>query len=132
MQSPPCTTVAGRHAAQLARDRGLAALTGDQFAALETLAGALRRRPLQVVADLTPREHALPQIACKVRLEYLGLDYVWIDATLHELGWRPDPTALSRFNGRYEFRVLVHRGTGTRVSVTITLPEGRFEHWEAA
>lgn len=132
MATLPCTTTAGRHAAQLRRERDREELTAERLAALDTLTRALQSRPLQTVSDLRPRAEALPQIACKLRLDYCGLDRVWIDATLRDLDWRPARDVMSRFNGKYEFRVLEHVHTGARLALTITLPEGVAQHWEAA
>lgn len=133
MPFPPCTTTtAGRHAAQLRRERAHEELTAARLAALDALTRALQGRPLQTVSDLRPRAESLPQIACKLRLDYCGVDRVWIDAALRDLDWRPARDLLSRFNGKYEFRVLEHMPTGARAALTITLPEGLAQHWEAA
>lgn len=132
MSPLPCTTTAGRHAAQLRRERADNELNAKRLAALEALTRALQGRPLQTVSDLHPRAEALPQIACKLRLDYCGLDRVWIDATLRDLDWRAARDVMSRFNGKYEFRVLEHVHSGARLALTITLPEGVVEHWEAA
>lgn len=130
MHTLPCTTVAGRHAAD--RQRALVRPQPDPaLVALDTLAAYLRKRPLNVIAS-PARGGDMACIALKIRLEYLGLDYVWIDAVLNDLEWTPTRESDSRLNARYDIRVVQHKATGAKALLIITLPYGAVEHVEAA
>lgn len=127
MSPLPCRTVAGRHAADRQRNR-----RDPQRIAVETLWKLLCTRPLRTAADLSTRGDRLPTIALKIRLDYFGLDYVFVEAALHDLGWRNSVTELSRRNSTHDVRVLEHQETGARLLLLIALPHGELEHVEAA
>ncbi len=123
-------SIAGRHAAdhQRARDR---ALPDPKLVALEALAAVLRKRPLRVMKDFVVGQDQLPTIALKVRMDYFGLDYLFVDTAVNELGWRGSIANLSRRNETHDVRVLEH-ASGARLLLLIALPHGDIEHVEAA
>jgi hypothetical protein len=101
-------------------------------AACDALADVLRLRPLTVVTDFRPRADVMPTLACKVRLDYCGLDQVYIDAQLRDLGWVANPAQESRLSGTYDIRALLHKTSGAELLLIITLPHGDAPQWEAA
>jgi len=132
MTSLPCTTIAGRHAADRQRLTGHLAHAAACQHAFDELARALRRRFAVVHTDFRLRAGTKPTIALGVRADYAGLDQVYIDAHVRECGFRPHPTAESRLTVKHDMRALVHKATHAELLLIITLPYGVVEHVEAA
>lgn len=130
---PALTTTAGRHAADVARQRAAAIaghLAEQQDDVREDLAATYRRLGLRCFAHYHP-QNAEPSLAVNCRLEH-ALDHDLVYAVLDEKGWRPDPARLSRVRHGYDVLRLVHENGARLVLVVhIPFPRGR-DNWEAA
>lgn len=132
MQSLPCTSTAGRFAAERERNRARTQNAIDRAVAMEALAAVLRSRPLRVITDFRPGNDCMPTLACSVRPDYAGLDQVYIDAHVRDGGWKRHPSRESRLSGTHDTRALIHKATGAELLLIITLPHGEVAQWEAA
>lgn len=132
MHTLPCTTVAGRHAAALRRQRARTDLQIAQDLAREAFACAVSLHGLTVYrhfeAELGP-ERSL-WIDCRV--DSCAADHRLVYALLDEYGWQPDRTRLSRTSHRYDIVRLRHGTSDATLVVIIKLPVGGFMEWEAA
>ena len=119
---PHLTTIAGRHAADLARRRAGDRTEFLRAEALRRLAASLRTLGLAVLST-----HG-NNFSTRVRLEHALTDHSNAYALLDELGWRAD---WGRHGERSDALLLSHAETGARCWLVIHLPHGA-PCWEAA
>lgn len=132
MRSPPCTTIAGRLAADRRRaaDANLVEQLHDR--ARDELDRALR------LAGLTTRPHFHRELAAErslwidCRLDRAHDDHRLVYAILDAQGWAPDRERLSRHGQRYDVLRLRHAGTDATVVVIVKVPFGEVVPLEAA
>jgi hypothetical protein len=136
---PHLTSIAGRHAADRARERATERAAQDRFeihhSTRELLAHMLEKRGLRVFADHSRPGGHEPSIGVNCSVEQSERDQGVIVATLDELGWRPDPYRISRFQNRHESLRLHQPATGARVLLLVHIPSGvllQTHQWEAA
>lgn len=132
MPNLPCTTVAGRHAADARRTRAYAGLLERQDAAREQLVHELRSYGLVTYPHLQPELGVDRSIWVECRVASCANDRAFVYAILDELHWQPDTTRLSRFRQSYEVVRLRHADTGAAVVLIVKIPFGVPEPLEAA
>lgn len=128
----PCTTVAGRHAADQARERRRADRSTDQDTARWALERALRTYGLTTHPHLQPSLGIDRTIWVNCRLPTASADHAWIYAQLDELGWRPDRERLSRIRQGYDVLRLRHTASDATLVLIVKVPFGAVEPLEAA
>lgn len=132
MSHLPCTTVAGRHAADSRRSRAHGALLERQDAAREQLAHELRSYGLTTYPHLQPELGIDRSIWVECRVLSCAQDRAFVYAILDELHWTPDCTRLSRFRQSYEVVRLRHADSGAAVVLIVKMPATAPEPLEAA
>lgn len=132
MSAIPCTTVAGRHAAQLRRQRERSAQRTDHDIAREHLALAASLRGLTICRHFDPALGSERALWIDCRHGRCPTDHQLVYALLDELGWQPDTARLSRQNAHYDTCRLTHQASGAALCVIIKLPKGEPTQWEAA
>ena len=132
MSHLPCTTVAGRHAADSRRSRAHGALLERQDAAGEQLAHELRSYGLTTYPHLQPELGIDRSIWVECRVLSCAQDRAFVYAILDELHWTPDCTRLSRFRQSYEVVRLRHADSGAAVVLIVKMPATAPEPLEAA
>lgn len=125
----PCTTIAGRLAADIARARDQQ-LRGD--IAIEQLSQALSRRGLLINEHLDPSLGADRSIWVNCRVATCYFDHGMVYAVLDEHDWHPDCARLSRTNSRYDIVRIRHGATHACLVIIIKLPNAAIPQWEAA
>lgn len=133
MNSPPCTTVAGRHAADTARRAEALAkqrrIDLSHADAREALRAAIAHRGLRVFEKLSDDD---PSLFVRCSIENCWNDQRVVNAVVDELGWTPDTLRLSRFQDHYENVRLYQAATGARVLLTVSRPGALQNHGQAA
>lgn len=135
MHTPHCTTVVGRHAADLARARAAIAQgehDDQQDHARRELDRTLRGFGLRTEPHFDPTLQTERSIFVHCRVHTARADHELVYAILDDQGWRSDCARLSRFRQAYDVLRLVHRGTGATLVVIIKVPFGAFAPLEAA
>jgi hypothetical protein len=131
VNGPIRTTIAGRHAADVARIRERRMHTqGD--AARERLARAFRRHGLTAHPHFEPELGNERTLWVDCRLDTGRTDHAHIYAILDTLGWRADPARLSRYGERYDVVRLRHTETNAALVLIIKVPYGEVTPLEAA
>lgn len=131
MHTLPCTTVAGRAAADRRRAE-LGIITHVQDRAREELDRALR------FYGLTTKPHFDEALATdrllwvECRLSCAEADRKLVFDVLDQEGWQPDAERTSRHRGWYDFLRLRHASTDALLAVIIKIPHGEVTHLEAA
>ena len=131
MPHPSCTTIAGRHAADVARIRERRTVT-VQDAARERVARSCRRHGLTTHAHFEPELGTERTLWVDCRLESSRMDHAHVYAILETLGWKPDRARLSRFGERYDIVRLLHAETNATLTLIIKVPYGDVTPLEAA
>lgn len=126
------TSVAGRHAADIARLRAQDERSADQDAARLALDRALRAHGLTTHPHLHPELGIDRTIWVSCRLATAADDHAWIYAQLDELGWKPDRERLSRIRQSYDVLRLRHTATDATVVLIVKVPFGEVTPLEAA
>lgn len=127
------TSIAGRHAADRARDRALSAaaeakrLIDDE--ARETLRRAIAGHGIRVLDCLRGDG---PELHVQCGVDTCAQDSALVDAIITDQGYTLDPSRISRFRDRFEFIRLVQEGTGAKVSVVVSRPGSLHRGGEAA
>lgn len=132
MHTPPCTTVAGRLAADRRRAAAAGLVDDAHDRARNELERALR------LAGLSTQPHFHRELAAErslwvdCRLASAHDDHRLVYAVLDAQGWRPDRERLSRHGQRYDVLRLRHAGTDATVVVIVKVPFGEVVPLEAA
>lgn len=129
---PHLTSIAGRHAADRARQRAAAAAEARQLvsdAARETLRRTIAAHGIRVLDRLTDAGHEL-RVQCSV--DQCARDSELLDAIITDHGFALDPTRISRFRDRWELVHLHQPATGATVTVVISRPGSLHRGGEAA
>lgn len=130
---PHLTSIAGRHAADRARQRATQAaaeahqLVSDE--AREALRRAIAAHGIRAIDVLRDGTHEL-RVACGVVT--CAQDSATVDAIITDQGFTLDPTRLSRFRDRFELVRLHQPATGAKVTVVISRPGALHRGGEAA
>lgn len=132
MQSPPCTTVAGRHAAALCRQRARTDLQIAQDFAREAFACAAVLHGLTVYRHFQPELGPERSLWIDCHVATCAADHRLVYALLDEYGWQPDRARLSRTSQRYDVLRVRHAKSDAVLVVIIKLPVGGYQEWEAA
>lgn len=122
MPTLPCTTVAGRHAADARRARDALDRRELEDSAREQLAREFRSYGLTTFPHLQPELGIDRSIWVECRLASCAADRALVYAILDELHWQPDPARLSRIRQSHEVVRLRHRDTGATVVLIVKLP----------
>jgi hypothetical protein len=127
--SPGPHTVAGRHAADRARERDSRPALVARRAAIDQLVTAIRAHGLPHFADLTARPNVEPGIGVNVRLDRITADEALVFALLDERGWR----ITTGRHGTYGHHLFcVHEATGAEVVLHVKVPHAAVPQWEPA
>lgn len=131
MHTLPCTTVAGRAAAD--RRRAEAGLINQlQDRSREELDRALRFYGLPTVPHFNEALETDRTLFVECRLPCAEADRKLVYDVLDQEGWKPDAARTSRHRGWYDFLRLRHEGTDALLAVIIKRPHGEITHLEAA
>jgi hypothetical protein len=131
MSKFPRTTIAGRHAADVARIRERRTQVAEE-AARERLARSFRRHGLTAHPHFEPELGNERTLWVDCRLETGRTDHAHIYAILDTLGWKPDRARLSRYGERYDIVRLRHTETNAALVLIIKVPFGEVTPLEAA
>lgn len=132
----PCTTVAGRHAADRARDRDRAEAQSLIAELQDRVRGELDRELRSY--GLTTHPHLHPALGYErslwvnCRLASAATDHALVYAILDELGWSPDRARLSRIRQTHDVLRLRHAATDATLVLIVKVPFGEVAPLEAA
>lgn len=133
---PPCTTIAGRHAADRQRERDRAQQHEVQQDRQDHARRELDRALTQLGFTTHPHfERGLESersLWVNCRVQAARTDHELVYAVLDAQGWRPDIARLSRLRQSHDILRLRHRATGASLVVIIKVPFGHIEPLEAA
>lgn len=132
MHTLPCTTIAGRFAADRQRADGAALIRQLQDRARDELDRALRFYGLTTRPHFHPALDAERSLWVECRLTCHDADHKLVYAVLDQEGWAPAVDRLSRHGQRYDVLRLRHATTDARLVLIVKVPFGEFPHLEAA
>lgn len=131
MHTLPCTTVAGRTAADRRRaEAGI--ITQLQDRSREELDRALRFYGLPTVPHFQEALETDRPLWVECRLPCAEADRKLVYDVLDQEGWKPDSDRTSRHRGWYDFLRVRHEGTDALLAIIIKRPHGEITHLEAA
>lgn len=126
---PDLRSTAGRHAADLARQRAVGHSIDQQQDARARLAARIRAAGLPCFADLTARLNVEPAIGVNVRLDHVVTDEALVFTLLDDCGWR----ITTGRHGAYGHHLWCrHAESGAEVILHVKLPHAEVPQWEAA
>jgi len=132
MHTLPCTTVAGRAAA----DRQRVAVTQERRAEQQKAREDLNRAFMFYGLPTTPHFDPLlgegRSLWVDCRIVCAAADRKLVADVMDQEGWTPDVEAYSRITQRYDVLRVTHAKTGAKLVVIVKNPGGEVTHLEAA